>query len=122
MDLGNILNQFKDLQGTLQTQMEKMKSEVAGIFVIGQAGVAPRNVKVLVKGNKDCEKVSFGDAFSQEPKTVQEQLIAAAINDAYQKLDETMREKMGSLTGGLDLAKAFKFPFDAGSKNPPADE
>ena len=40
-----------------------------------------------------------------------EDLIPAAYNDAAQKVDRTVQDKMGGLTGGLGLPAGMKLPF-----------
>ena len=41
----------------------------------------------------------------------QEDLIAAATNDAVRRVEETSKEKMGEVTGGMGLPPGFKMPF-----------
>ena len=40
-----------------------------------------------------------------------EDLIAAATNDAVRRVEETSKEKMGDVTGGMGLPPGFKMPF-----------
>jgi len=40
-----------------------------------------------------------------------EDLLVAAINDASQKAEATVQEKMGALTAGLGLPAGLKLPF-----------
>jgi len=40
-----------------------------------------------------------------------EDLIAAAYNDASRRLEETQKEKMAQVTGGMQLPPGFKMPF-----------
>jgi hypothetical protein len=40
-----------------------------------------------------------------------EDLIAAAFNDAINKVSALKQEKMAGLTGGIDLPAGFKLPF-----------
>jgi DNA-binding protein YbaB len=42
---------------------------------------------------------------------VLEDLIAAAFNDAKDKVETMMREKMSELTGGLQLPPGISLPF-----------
>ena len=39
------------------------------------------------------------------------ELVAAAINDAMQKLEQLKTEQMSQMTAGLQLPPGFKFPF-----------
>jgi DNA-binding protein YbaB len=40
-----------------------------------------------------------------------EDLIAAAINDAVQKVEKVSQEKMSSVMGGMNLPPGMKLPF-----------
>jgi DNA-binding protein YbaB len=40
-----------------------------------------------------------------------EDLIAAAINDAVQKVERTTQQKMSALMGGMNLPPGMKLPF-----------
>ena len=40
-----------------------------------------------------------------------EDLIAAALNDAARRIDETQKEKMASVSSGMQLPPGFKMPF-----------
>ena len=48
---------------------------------------------------------------SSDDKDMLEDLIAAAINDAVQKVERTTQEKMSSLMGGMQLPPGMKMPF-----------
>ncbi len=47
--------------------------------------------------------VEINPAAMSEDKEFLEDLIAAAINDAVQKLEKSTQEKMASVTGGMGL-------------------
>ena len=40
-----------------------------------------------------------------------EDLVAAAFNDANRKVEQTVQQKMSSITGGLGLPGGLKLPF-----------
>jgi DNA-binding protein YbaB len=40
-----------------------------------------------------------------------EDLIAAALNDANRRAEQTMQEKMSGFTAGLNLPPGMKLPF-----------
>jgi hypothetical protein len=40
-----------------------------------------------------------------------EDLLAAALNDAVRRVEEQNKEKMGSVTGGMQLPPGMKMPF-----------
>ncbi len=45
------------------------------------------------------------------PLMIQEDLIAAAFNDAARRIEETQKEKMASVSNGMQLPPGFKMPF-----------
>jgi DNA-binding protein YbaB len=40
-----------------------------------------------------------------------EDLVAAAMNDAVRRVQETTQDRMGDVTGGMGLPAGFKMPF-----------
>ena len=40
-----------------------------------------------------------------------EDLVAAAINDAVRRVQETTKEQMADVTGGMAMPPGFKMPF-----------
>lgn len=78
----------------LQEDLEKMEIE-------GQAGGGM--VKVILSGNQEPRRVVISPEAMNENAEMLSDLVTAAMQDAYQKSTETMREQMESLTGGLNL-------------------
>ena len=95
--------------GDIAQKAQQMQSEIQNLQVEGQSGAGL--VKVKINGRYECESVSLDDALLKESKEVLEDLITAAFNNAVGKIAEGMREKMGSLTGGLKLPPGLKLPF-----------
>jgi hypothetical protein len=58
----------------------------------------------------DVRKVSIDAALLQDDKEVLEDLIAAAVNDAVRKVEQTSQEKMAGLTAGFNIP-GMKLPF-----------
>jgi nucleoid-associated protein EbfC len=103
--MGNIMKQAQ----AMQEKMQKMQAEVAAMEVTGEAGAGL--VKVTMLGNHNVRRVSIDESLMQDDKDMLEDLIAAAINDAVRRVDETSKEKMASVTGGLQLPPGMKMPF-----------
>lgn len=103
--MGNIMKQAQ----AMQEKMQKMQAEVAAMEVTGEAGAGL--VKVTMLGNHNIRRVSIDDSLMQDDKDMLEDLIAAAINDAVRRVEETSKEKMASVTGGLQLPPGMKMPF-----------
>jgi DNA-binding protein YbaB len=46
-----------------------------------------------------------------DDKEMLEDLIAAAVNDLNRRIEQTVQERMASITGGLALPDGLKLPF-----------
>ena len=51
----------------------------------------------------DVRSVTIDAALMDDEKEVLEDLVTAAMNDAVQKVEKTVQEKMSGLTGGLNI-------------------
>lgn len=102
--LGDMMKQAQEVQQKVQD----MQEEVARMEVKGEAGAGM--VKVVMNGRHDVVRVEIDPMVMSEEKTLLEDLLAAAVNDAVRKVETTTREKMSSLTGGFDIP-GFKMPF-----------
>jgi len=103
--MGNIMKQAQ----AMQEKMQKAQAEIAALEVTGEAGAGL--VKVTMLGNHNVRRVSIDDSLMQDDKDMLEDLIAAAINDAVRRVEETSKEKMAAVTGGLQLPPGMKMPF-----------
>lgn len=106
---GNIGNLMKQAQA-MQENMQRMQDELAAIEVTGESGGGM--VKLMMTCKYDVKRVEIdpqllGDA---EDKEMLEDLVAAAMNDAVRKVEQTSQDKMASVTGGLNIP-GFKMPF-----------
>jgi len=77
--------------------------------VTGEAGGAM--VKVTMTGRHDVRRVTIDPALMSDDREMLEDLIAAAINDAVQKIEAGTQEKYSGMAGGLNLPPGFKLPF-----------
>jgi len=106
---GNIGNLMKQAQ-QLQANMQRAQAEIATIEVTGEAGGGM--AKVTMSGKHEVRRVVLDPSIvSADDKEMLEDLIAAAINDAVQKVERTTQEKMSSLMGGMNLPPGMKLPF-----------
>ncbi len=104
-DLNEIMKQAKQLQ----ENFEDAQKEIKKLVVNGESGAGL--VKVRMNGRHDLLGVELSDSLFQEDKTVVEDLIAAAVNDAVRKLEENSEKSIGGLASHLKLPDGFKFPF-----------
>ncbi len=103
--MGNIMKQAQ----AMQEKMQRAQEEITRLEVTGEAGAGM--VKVTMTGNHNVRRVSIDDSLMSDDKEMLEDLIAAAINDAVRRVEETTKEKMSSVTGGMQLPPGFKMPF-----------
>ncbi|WP_428312242.1 YbaB/EbfC family nucleoid-associated protein [Hydrocarboniphaga sp.] len=95
--LGQLMRQAQQVQDNLK----RAQDEVAKLEVTGESGAGM--VKVTLDGKHQARRVEIAPAAMTEDKEFLEDLIAAAINDAAQKLDVVSKEKMAAATGGMQL-------------------
>ena len=62
-------------------------------------------------GNHNVRRVAIDDSLMEDDKEMLEDLVAAAMNDAVRRVEEQNKEKMGSLTGGMQMPPGMKMPF-----------
>ncbi|MBD3895870.1 YbaB/EbfC family nucleoid-associated protein [Halomonas sp. ML-15] len=103
--MGNLMKQAQEMQ----EKMQRMQEEAQKAEVTGEAGAGM--VKVTMNGRHDVSKVDIDPSVLEEDKELLEDLLAAAVNDAVRKVEETTRERMEEATAGLDLPPGFKMPF-----------
>lgn len=84
-----------------QDAMKKMQAELAATEITGEAGGCI--VKITLNGKHEARRVQIDPEALKEDKEFLEDLVAAAINDAAQKLERHSAEKMAKVTGGLNL-------------------
>ena len=103
--MGNIMKQAQ----AMQEKMQRAQEEIARLEVTGESGAGM--VKVTMAGNHNVRRISIDDSLMADDKEMLEDLIAAAINDAVRRVEETSKERMASVTGGMQLPPGFKMPF-----------
>jgi DNA-binding YbaB/EbfC family protein len=84
-----------------QDAMKRAQAEIASTEITGEAGAGM--VKITLNGKHEARRVTIDPEALKEDKEFLEDLIAAAINDAAQKLERHSAEKMSKLTAGLNL-------------------
>ena len=104
-DLNEILKQAK----LMQEQFQKAQEEQVKTKTEGESGAGL--VRVTMNGKHDVISVRLDDALMSEDKVVIEDLLAAAVNDAVRKVEETNKESLSGMTGGMKMPDGFKFPF-----------
>ncbi|WP_394174669.1 YbaB/EbfC family nucleoid-associated protein [Thalassotalea litorea] len=103
--MGNLMKQAQQMQA----KMAKAQEEIASMEVTGEAGAGM--VKVTMTGNHNVRRVEIDESLMEDDKEMVEDLVAAAFNDAVRRVEETTKDKMGSLTGGMQMPPGMKLPF-----------
>jgi DNA-binding YbaB/EbfC family protein len=103
--MGNMMKQAQQMQA----KMQKAQDDLASLEVTGESGAGM--VKITMTCNHNVRRVDIDDALMQDDKEMVEDLVAAALNDAVRRVQETTQEKMGEVTGGMGLPAGFKMPF-----------
>ena len=103
--MGGLMKQAQQMQ----EKMQAMQEEVANSEVTGESGAGL--VKVVMTGRHDVKSVTLDDSLMSEDKDLLEDLLAAAVNDAVRKVESVNKEKMASVTGGLNLPPGMNLPF-----------
>ena len=104
---GNMNNLMKQAQ-KMQKQMEESQKELeAKEFTAAAGGGA---VEVTVSGQKEVTKVKLTEEVV-DPDDIEmlEDLIMAATNEAFRKVEEESSTLMSKLTGGLGMGGGFPF-------------
>jgi DNA-binding YbaB/EbfC family protein len=93
----------------MQARMEEVQEEIKKMQVTGESGAGL--IKVTMNGRHDVSRVSIDPSLRDEDMEMLEDLVAAAINDAVRKVEETSKDKMGELTGGMQMPPGFDLKF-----------
>ena len=103
---GNIAQMMQQAQ-KMQENLKEAQQELAELEVKGQAGGGL--VEVTMSGRHEVRQVRIDESISDDREMV-EDLVAAAVNDAVNRVQEASQEKMSSLAGGLPIPPGFTLP------------
>lgn len=104
---GNIAQLMQQAQ-RMQENVQRAQEELAKIEVTGNAGGGM--VSVTITGRMECRKVRIDPSVLADQEMV-EDLIAAAFNDAVNKVNTESQAKMSAATAGMPLPPGMKMPF-----------
>ncbi len=91
------LNEIMKRAQEMQKKLQDIQKQVSEMEIIGQSGGGV--VKITMTGQHYAKKVTLDPNLLKEEKSIIEDLIAAAINDATDKIERSLRDKMGGLAG-----------------------
>ena len=102
-DLMGVMKQL----GEMQSRMQRMQEELAGMEIDGQAGGGL--VKVTLSGKGDLKKLRIDPSLMKPGEgEILEDLVVAAAQEAKGKLETQLQAKMQDMTGGLPLPPGLK--------------
>jgi DNA-binding YbaB/EbfC family protein len=84
----------------LQAELQKVQEELENMTVEGSAGGGV--VKVVMSGKQMVESVTIEPEAAEDVELLQD-LVAAAVNDAFTKTQEMAAQKMSAITGGMKI-------------------
>ena len=103
-DFSKILDKAKELEAKMKESKEKIKN----IRVEGVSG--SNSVKVTLDGEGEMQKIEISDEILKEDKSIVEDLVVAAHNNAKSQLKSKTTEEISKATGGLGIP-GFKWPL-----------
>ena len=103
-DFGKILNKAKELEAKMKESQEKIKN----IKVQGTSGA--NSVKVTLNGDGEMIKLEISPETIKEEKSIIEDLIVAAHNNAKAQLKTKTSEEISKATGDFGIP-GFKWPI-----------
>lgn len=103
-DFSKILNKAKELEAKMKESQEKIKN----IEVEGTSGT--NSVKVKLNGEGEMIELKISPETMREEKSIIEDLIVAAHNNAKVQLKSKTAEEISKATGGFGIP-GFKWPI-----------
>jgi DNA-binding YbaB/EbfC family protein len=104
---GNLAGLMQQAQ-KMQEELQKAQEELANMTVTGEAGGGL--VRVTMTGKHAVRRVEI-DPSLLDDREMLEDIVAAAINDAVNRVASTMQERMSDMTSGIPLPPGMKLPF-----------
>ena len=103
-DFTKIIDKAKELEAKMKESQENIKK----IKVEGISGA--NSVKVILDGEGNMQIIEISDEIFKENKTIVEDLIVAAHNNAKSQLKAKTTEEISKATGGFGIP-GFKWPL-----------
>ena len=103
-DFNKILEKAKEIESKVKESQEKIKN----IKAEGSSGGG--DVKIVLNGDGEIESLKISDSLFKEDKTVLEDLVIAAHNNAKNNLKTKTSDELSKVTGGFGIP-GFKWPI-----------
>ena len=103
-DFTKIIDKAKELEAKMKESQEKIKN-------IKAEGIAGSNsVKVILDGEGEMQKIEISNQLLKEEKSIIEDLIVAAHNNAKNQLKDKTSEEISKATSDFGIP-GFKWPL-----------
>ncbi|MGH8114157.1 MAG: YbaB/EbfC family nucleoid-associated protein [Rhodanobacteraceae bacterium] len=103
--LGQLMQQAQ----RMQEELKRAQEEIAKLEVTGGAGGGM--VEITMTGRHEVRRVHIDRKMMADDPEMTEDMVAAALNDAVNKVAETSQQKLGGVSSGMNLPPGFKLPF-----------
>ena len=101
-NMNSVIKQAQKMQADMEALQEELNEKEYDIAAGGGA------VKVVMSGKKELVSIKIDpDAVDPDDVETLEDMIIAAVNESIAKADELMTERMGAITGGLNIPGLF---------------
>lgn len=104
---GNIAGLLQQAQ-KMQENLKQAQAELANLEVTGESGGGL--VKVTMSGRHEVRRVKIDNTLTGDVEMM-EDLIAAAVNDAVNRVATATQEKMSGMASGMNLPPGLNLPF-----------
>jgi DNA-binding YbaB/EbfC family protein len=97
-NMNKMLQQVQKMQQDMVAAQEQLKNETV------EASAGGGMVKVVVSGDLEVKSMTISaDAIDPDDPELLQDMVLAAVNEGLRSAQELAANKMGGLTGGLDL-------------------
>ena len=101
-------NKILDKARELELKMKESQENIKKIRVEGSSG--SNSVKVILDGEGEMQQIEISDELLKEEKSIVEDLIVAAHNNAKSKLKTKTNEEISKTAGSFGIP-GFKWPL-----------
>lgn len=104
------LEKIMEMAQNAQAELQKAQDNLDHVEVEGASGGGLVKIRASAKGR--IIAVSIDESLLQpSEKSMVEDLVAAALNDARGKADQAAAAEMQKMSAGLPMPPGFKLPF-----------
>lgn len=92
----------RKLMKQIQEAQERIQKEILALEIEASSGGGM--VRVVMDGEKRLKSLTIDrEAVNQDDVEMLQDLVLAAVNEAARRVDDAVKEKLGSLTGGMKI-------------------